>query len=180
MPALGLPRVCGMIPAGFRSFALLIGRGGCLRSRFGRLGCAHMCAWVAARGLRSRCCSDASVNDSARADLEGAGSLGGGGLAPFSFQLVLGWTSRRALHRVRIFRKQSRRHSRSGCRAPPPQDASAAGERLHPEQRSSGFYGNFSGYSVLTRDGRHILQYFLTVVRCGVFCVEFLAGVPPG
>ena len=24
------------------------------------------------------------------------------------------------------------------------------------------------------------LQYFLTVVRCGVFCVEFLAGVPPG
>ena len=161
-----------MIPAGFRSFAFLIGRCGCLRSRFGRLGCAHMCAWVAARGLRSRCRSDASVNDSARADLEGAGSLGGGGLAPFSFQLVSGWTSRRALHRGR---KLSRRHSRCGCRVPPPQDACAAGEgRLHPQQRSSGFYGNFSGYSVLTRDGRHIFAIFS---HCSALR-RFLRGIP--
>ena len=32
-----------------RSFSV-----GVARSRFGRLGCAHLCAWVAARGLRSR------------------------------------------------------------------------------------------------------------------------------
>ena len=81
-------------------------------------------------------------------------------------------TSRRALHRGR---KLSRRHSRCGCRVPPPQDACAAGEgRLHPQQRSSGFYGNFSGYSVLTRDGRHIFAIFS---HCSALR-RFLRGIP--
>ena len=130
---------------------------GVARSRFGRLGCAHLCAWVAARGLRSRVGGPCRWVDEAE---------------PLSVQLVMGWTSRRALHRVR---KLSRRHSRCGCRVPPPQDACAAGEgRLHPQQRSSGFYGNFSGYSVLTRDGRHIFAIFS---HCSALR-RFLRGIP--
>ena len=136
-------------------FALLFSRGGSVALRAARV-CALVC-------MGSRARPPFASGGPGRWVDEGE---------PLSAQLALGWTSRRALHRVR---KLSRRHSRCGCRVPPPQDACAAGEgRLHPQQRSSGFYGNFSGYSVLTRDGRHIFAIFS---HCSALR-RFLRGIP--
>ena len=96
-------RLCCAYGKPRRAFGL--GIGVALRSRSGRLGCAHLCAWVAARGLRSR--------------------VGG---------RVAGW--------VRTPRAVI------GCRV-----------ACHSIQKqcSSGSYGSHSGYSVLTRGGRHVL-----------------------
>ena len=77
---------------GHQSFALLFSRGGSVALRAARV-CALVCM-----GSRARP-SFASGGPGRWVDEA----------EPLSVQLVLGWTSRRALHRVR---KLSRRHSR--------------------------------------------------------------------
>ena len=151
---------------------------------FSELCAPYRSGWSSSVALRAaRVCAHVCMGSRARP----AFASGGPGRwvddgEPLSVQLLLGWTSRKALHRVG---KLSRRHSRCHWMS-----STAAGEALHPKQCSSGFYGNYYGYSVLTRGGRHVLQYFPIVTQyysfsylvlpcCGVFCVEFLAGVPP-
>ena len=89
-----LPRVCGMIPAGFSEL--------CAPDQSG---------WPSSVALRAaRVCAHVCMGSRARPSF----ASGGPGrwvdeAEPLSVQLVLGWTSRRALHRVG---KLSRRHSR--------------------------------------------------------------------